>query len=431
MSVAPYMLGRRGPGRAVIANDPGGGGVIDGGFVDQPVVTTTASGNTTINGKTKPGAFGKMVYPLATIAAGRQYTFRYTPHFSQLAQQGKLAMVGFGLKNNNDFHIFGLRGDGSTGLHKYEVYGTPPNGWNKDTGHTVNDGGAAASGSQAGPNYIRLIVSADGTTVTLKSSTDGSTWNTEFSGAAITPFSNVSGVVTFGLALWFNNADAGPFSIDIDQFADAAAPPVSMAAVSTATALEQAGSTITGANMSFGATAANRLLYISVAYDHFSNTRTLDTVTVGGASATRLIRAQGGAAVRNAEIWVVDAGEGSSIANATSGNVVLTFNSNGLAGTITVYRATDASQTPSSTATGSNSATITIPPGGAALFAFCNNGSGTGSLSNITEDYNSNSSTDMRGIHGSKASTPGESVTSTFSGTASGSQMAAVAIQPA
>jgi hypothetical protein len=61
---------------------------------------------------------------------------------SQLAQQGKLAMVGFGLKNNNDFHIVGLRGDGSTGLHKYKVNGTPPNGWNKDTGHTTSDGGA-------------------------------------------------------------------------------------------------------------------------------------------------------------------------------------------------------------------------------------------------------------------------------------------------
>ncbi|RVD39056.1 hypothetical protein EN742_16075 [Mesorhizobium sp. M4A.F.Ca.ET.020.02.1.1] len=183
--------------------------------------------------------------------------------------------------------------------------------------------------------------------------------------------------------------------------------------------------------MSFGATAANRLLFISIAYDHFSSTRTLDTVTVGGASATRLVRAQGAAAVRNAEVWVVDAGSGSSISASTSGNVVLTFSGTGLAATIVVCRATEASQTASSTSTGTTSATITIPASGAALFAFCNNGSGTGSLSNITEDYNSNSSTDMRGIHGSKASTPGESVTSTFSGTASGSQMAAVAIQPA
>ncbi|AZO29439.1 LamG domain-containing protein [Mesorhizobium sp. M1B.F.Ca.ET.045.04.1.1] len=221
----PHMIGRRGPGRAVIVGDTGGsGGVSDGGFVDQPVVTTTSSGDTTIKGKVKSGSFGKFVVPLATVAAGRQYTFRYTPNFSQLAQQGKLAMVGFGFKNSNDFHIFGLRGDGSTGLNKYQVYGTPPSGWNAQTGHTVNDGGAAASGTQAGPNYIRLITSDDGTTCTLKSSVDGSTWNTEFSDASLSPFSNVSGVTTFGVALWFNNADAGPFSITIDQFADALAP---------------------------------------------------------------------------------------------------------------------------------------------------------------------------------------------------------------
>jgi hypothetical protein len=225
MTVAPYLLGRRGPGRAVIANDPGGsGGVTDGGFVDQPIVTTTASGNTTVKGKVKPGSFGKFVMPLATITAGRQYTFRYTPHFAQLAQQGKLAMVGFGLKNNNDFHVVGLRGDGSTGIHKYKVYGTPPNGWNVQTGHTTSDGGASANGTQAGPNYIRLVVSADGATYKFQTSPDGATWTDEFTGAVPSPFSNVSGVTTFGLALWFNNADAGPFSIDIDQFADALAP---------------------------------------------------------------------------------------------------------------------------------------------------------------------------------------------------------------
>ncbi|TGQ69505.1 hypothetical protein EN829_015105 [Mesorhizobium sp. M00.F.Ca.ET.186.01.1.1] len=224
MIAAPYLLGRAGPGRAVIVNDPGGSGATDGGFVEQPVVTTTAAGNTTVKGKTKPGSFGKFVLPLATIAAGRQYTFRYTPHFAQLAQQGKLAMVGFGLKADNDFHIVGLRGDGSTGIHKYKVNGTPPNGWNKDTGHTISDGGAAANGTQAGPNYIRLVTSADGATYKFQTSPDNVTYTDEYTGQTPTPFSNVSGVTTFGLALWFNNADAGPFSIDIDQFADAAAP---------------------------------------------------------------------------------------------------------------------------------------------------------------------------------------------------------------
>lgn len=212
--LAPYLLSKRGPG-AYSAGDSVG--------IDDPIVTTTPTGDTTINGKVKAGSFGRFVFALATLTAGRQYTFRYDPDFSRLSQQGKLAMVGFGLKNGNDFHLVGLRGDGTTGLNKYKVNGTPPNGWNKETGHTTSDGGAAANGTQAGPNYIRLVVSSDGATYTFQTSSNGTTWTSEYIASTPTPFSNVSGVATFGIALWFNNADAGPFSIVIDQFADAAA----------------------------------------------------------------------------------------------------------------------------------------------------------------------------------------------------------------
>lgn len=213
--LAPPLLGGRGPGAYVAPGSGNGDG--DGGFTEPPTVTVTTSGDTTIKGKVKSGSFGKFVVPLATVQAGRQYTFRYTPQFAQLAQQGKLAMVGFGFKANNDFHLVGLRGDGSTGLHKYQVYGTPPNGWNQQTGHTTNDGGAAASGTQAGPNWLRLTVSTDGTAYALQSSVDGAAWNTEFSAQTPSPFSNVSGVNEFGIALWFNNTDTGPFSIVFDH----------------------------------------------------------------------------------------------------------------------------------------------------------------------------------------------------------------------
>lgn len=215
----------RGPGAYVPPTGGGTGtGVGDGGFQEPPtVITSSATGDVTIKGKVKAGSFGKFVLPLANVTAGRQYTFQYTPQFQRLAQQGKLAMVGFGFKHNNDFNLVGLRGDGSTGLHKYQVNGTSPNGWNKDTGHTTNDGGASANGTQAGPNYIRIAISSDGTTYTFSSSPDGVTYTAEFSTQTPTPFSNVSTADTFGLALWFNNADAGPFSITMSQFVDAAA----------------------------------------------------------------------------------------------------------------------------------------------------------------------------------------------------------------
>ncbi len=220
----PYLLELRGPGGYLGTpggGGGGGGGGGDGGFVDEPIVSTTASGNTTITGKIKPGSFGKFVFPLATIASARSYTIRYTPHFSQLSLRGKLAMVGFGLKNNNDFDIVGLRGNGATGLHRYNVSGTPPNGWNKQTGHTETDGGVNTNGTQSGPNYIRLITNVGGATIIFQTSGDsGATWVTELPAFVPSPFTNVSGVVTFGVALWFNNSDTGPFSIDIDQFVD-------------------------------------------------------------------------------------------------------------------------------------------------------------------------------------------------------------------
>lgn len=283
----PHLIGRRGPGAYVATAGSGGGtgtGIGDGGSVEPPVVTTNASGDVTVKGKVKPGSFGKIIVPLATVQAGRRYTFRYTPHFQQLAQQGKLAMVGFGFKNNNDFHIVGLRGDGTTGLHKYKVYGTPPNGWNKDSGHTTSDGGASANGTQAGPNYIRILISADGTTYTFSTSPDNVTYTDEYTGAALSPFANVSGVVNFGLALWFNNADAGVYSIAVDQIADAV-PAFQFAGTQVDTAA--ASTTFTFPSVPIGPADANRRVY--AVFTVGGATTNISSVTIGGITATRAI----------------------------------------------------------------------------------------------------------------------------------------------
>jgi len=241
--LSPYLLGLRGPGRYVP-----GAGEGDGGFQEPPSVTVIAGGDVTINGKVKPGAFGKFVYPLAIVAGGRKYTILYDPDFSGLAQQGKLAMVGFGLKSGNDFHIVGLRGNGSTGLTDYKVYGTNPNGWNKDTGHTVSAGSTPANGTQAGPNWIQIEFSTDGTTYTLRTSANGTTWTDEYTGSTPTPFTDADGVPTFGVALWFNNADAGPFSVVISQFADAAAATAWTPASDANLHIWHKGSSLTGSN---------------------------------------------------------------------------------------------------------------------------------------------------------------------------------------
>ncbi|RUU11025.1 hypothetical protein EOD23_11555 [Mesorhizobium sp. USDA-HM6] len=333
-------------GRAVVVGGNSGSG--DGGFVDEPVVSTTVSGNTTISGKVKSGSFGKFVFPLATVQAGRQYTFRYTPHFAQLAQQGKLAMVGFGLKTDNDFHLVGLRGDGSTGLHKYKVYGTPPNGWNQQTGHTTVDGGASANGTQAGPNYIRLVSSADGTTYTFKTSPDGSTWTTEFSGAAPSPFSNVSGAATFGVALWFSNSDAGPFSIDIDQFADAAAPVEMVYSYEGAASDSSNLTTYTFNSKNVGAAGTGRVIALAV------QTR---TTSIGTPRAINSATCNGNAMSLGPRITGTNSGH-CSIAwfyivepTGTTANFVVTFNNGTQNCAIGTYRLFPVSSTPVDTAT--------------------------------------------------------------------------------
>ncbi|TGQ01409.1 MULTISPECIES: hypothetical protein [unclassified Mesorhizobium] len=370
-------------GRAIVVG--GSTGVTDGGFVDEPVASTTASGNTTLKGKTRTGAFGKVVYPLANIAAGRQYTFRYVTHFSQLAQQGKLAMVGFGLKTNNDFHIVGLRGDGSTGLHKYQVNGTPPNGWNAQTGHTTSDGGASANGTQAGPNYIRLVVSADGATYKFQTSPDNVTYTDEYTGQTPAPFSNVSGVTTFGLALWFNNADAGPFSIDIDQFADAAAPSGIAKTWLGFTGQSGTASTFTFNSVDIGAADSNRVLAICCCGGDFaSGAASVTGVTVNGIAQTSLfsIGSRGATGIALVE---VPAG--------TSATIIVTFGGSQARCDIGVYRLVGYSATLFGTAdavAANSSATLSMSinvAANGALIGFVNQAnSPTIDWTGITED---------------------------------------------
>src|SRR4029077_1720752 len=110
------------------------------------------------------------------------------------------AMVGFGLRHGNDFRLSGLKGDGSTGLKAYEIFGAGK--WNQTTGFTTSDGGAALYGTQGGPNWLQFEVAANGATYTLRTSSNGTTWADEFTAVVPTPFANVSGVTSFGIAVF-------------------------------------------------------------------------------------------------------------------------------------------------------------------------------------------------------------------------------------
>ncbi|WP_292325213.1 hypothetical protein, partial [Mesorhizobium sp.] len=228
------------------------------------------------------------------------------------------------------------------------VYGTPPNGWNQQTGHTTVDGGASVNGTQAGPNWIRLVISADGSTYTFKTSPDGSTWNTEFSGAAPSPFSNVSGAVTFGVALWFSNSDAGPFSIDIDQFADAAAPASMVYSYEGAYLDNTNASSYTFTSKSTGAAGAGRVIAVAVQTRTTSigTPRSVSGVTCDGVAMTAgpFITGTNNGHCSIAWFYLV-------VASGTSSTFVVNFSGTTQNCAIGVYRLFPVSSTPVDSAT--------------------------------------------------------------------------------
>jgi hypothetical protein len=208
----PVRRGRRGASQ--VSNDPFLPGEINdlpGEFIEPPIVVSVDDG-IQFKGKKASGASGKFIYDIGVAAAGITYTMRYDPDWSLLTNQGVTAMVGFGLRSGNDFHLAGLKGNGSSGVNAYEIFGTDK--WNKTSGFS-EVGGGAALGTKDGPNWVRFEVSADATTYTLSTSNDGVTWVEELTAVTPSPFSLLTSPPVFGIAVFLEAADAGSFTVDI------------------------------------------------------------------------------------------------------------------------------------------------------------------------------------------------------------------------
>lgn len=190
------------------------GEIIDDGGFEEPPIVISVGGAIQFRGKKASGASGKFVYDIGEAAASTVYTMRYDPNWTALANGGATAMVGFGLKSGNDFHLAGTKGDGSGGgLLAYKVFGA--NLWNRTSGFTEASGGAALGSQSVDPKWAQLEVSSDGVTYTYRTSLDGVTWTDEFTESAPTPFSLLTGVPVFGIAVFLEAADAGSFTVDI------------------------------------------------------------------------------------------------------------------------------------------------------------------------------------------------------------------------
>ncbi len=263
---------------------PPGAIIDDGGFISPPVVTT-AGGNVVFSGRKASGSTGKFIYNIGIPAASKSYTLRYRPHFEALANQGRSAFVGFGVKKSNDFRLSGLKGDGASGLLAYEIAGD--NTWNKTSGFTLTDGGVAAAGSQAGPNWVRFTTASDNSTYTLSTSADGVTWVEEFTAVVASPIGDLDLVTQFGIAVFLDANDAGSFSVDVELWtesaAESAAPKVLTFRDHAIDATDAA--TYTYSNKNIGTAAADRIVLVGI-LGGSTTARTISSVTIGGIAAT-------------------------------------------------------------------------------------------------------------------------------------------------
>jgi hypothetical protein len=183
--------------------------IYDGGIDGEPTFGNQGNGKR-IGGTTTD--FAKILISIGAAQACHKYTMTYNPDFSALSQQGKLAMVGFGFKQNNRYHLTGAKGDGDTGLNANKAYG---NNFNNLKATTEVNGGAVTHGTQAGPNWLQIEIAEDGTTYTLRTSSDGSTWADEFTDSLPTPLDASTDAGDFGIALYLDGADIGAFTVDV------------------------------------------------------------------------------------------------------------------------------------------------------------------------------------------------------------------------
>ncbi len=293
----PLRYGRR--GGSLVSYDPFLPGEINdppGEFIEPPIVVSIDDG-IQFKGKKASGASGKFIYDIGVAAASTVYTMLYDPDFTQLNNQGRTAMVGFGLRTGNDFHLVGLKGDGAglTGLLAYEVYGA--NKWNKTSGFTEVNGGAAL-GNQAGPIWVQLEVSSDGATYTLRSSLDGVTWTDEITDATASPFALLTSQPVFGIAVVLEAADAGPFTVDITLWQTSAA--------AGAEPFPDPGAfSFIGAMAKLSADAAGTFNGVAIAFD--AEDRDTDTIHTTGGSNTRLTipaALDGKLVIVHANVWI-------------------------------------------------------------------------------------------------------------------------------
>lgn len=210
--------------------DDGVTDVDDAASFDVLPTATVVDAGVKIHGKKSAnGSTGKFIYDFENFAVNTTFVMKYSADWSLLSNTGKNVFVGFGSREENSFDLVGLRSDGTTGIHKVRMNGASPNGWSQLSGHTVNDGGAAANGDQDGINWIALSIRADGTHYDFLTSADGAAWSGEYSNQALGSLSTLVGNDVDGIAAVFAGTDTGPFSFNVLDYHSVPAPTITSA----------------------------------------------------------------------------------------------------------------------------------------------------------------------------------------------------------
>ena len=199
-----------------------GGGLDDGfsyvnnGFVVTPEATAQSTG-VKLSGRSGGNAF--LVRDIGTPYANHKLTINYTPDFSKLKKIGKDSFVGFGLLNDStgDFWFGGLGGDGTGGVVRRQIYGagkfTASSGW------TVVNGSAPTNGTLNGPNWLRALISSNGTSIKIQSSSTGAMGSfVDELNVTPAPFTNATDALRFGLAVFIPTSDKGSFEINATRW---------------------------------------------------------------------------------------------------------------------------------------------------------------------------------------------------------------------
>jgi hypothetical protein len=358
--------------------------VYDDNFTVPPTQGNSGS-NLKLQGKS--GGTAKFILDIGAAVANTTYTARIDPDFTLLSNTGKEAFVGFGFKSGNDFHFTGLKGDGASGLNAYKIYGAAK--FNASSGFTTVDDGAAAFGTQAGPNWLQIAIAEDGSTYTLRTSSDGQSWTDEFTDDLPDPIATSTGATTFGIAVFLENSDKGTFSIDIQVWAAVTATSISYAFTHSA-GISADSDPYTFNSCALGTAAADRKILVMATV---VNGIPIVGMTVGGVALEFIDKKNNAGNQTSIEAWIGD------VPTGTSATIEVDMTSSSSLAGIGVYALYGlASNTPLDVEKWDPShgagvdVTITTAEGGmtiAGLLAWNDVANPTSTWTQLTEDYDS------------------------------------------